>query len=254
MILDKQAEIIGTGIAGSKSLCKIRVYRDIFSNGKMSLFHHYINQALEGKSRINPEQRFFVVDGQRVNLAGTHFRHNYIKLWAANDYKEFYYQTPETIQEWCWKNTRTNLSTGLRALMDEIEKSDMFDEIGPVVPLRFFVNHFPPDFCMDLHIDASRQEMPVDLENDDLWSVTYYLKVPKEGGELWFQDTDFEYKPEINTLAVFNGNKAYHGVKGVPAGDSDRISITIRYAEIKDLMLPGHPDKFLYKPNIEALK
>ena len=105
---------------------------------------------------------------------------------------------------------------------------------------------------MQLHIDGGRYDLNLDLEINDLWSATYYLQVPREGGELWFPDA-FEYRPEVNSLALFNGNRILHGVKASPIDDLDRISITVRYAAVKDLILPGSIDKFLYKPNLETL-
>lgn len=253
MHLHLYRELEGVDIFG-ESTCKIWVYKDILEQKRMSLFDHYIRQSLDGDTRINVEGRKFELYGQQVNLAGTAFRHNYIKIWSLLDYKEYYYQTADTVYDW-YQSKLADLAPGLRQLVDVVKDNvEVFKDKGPVIPLRFFVNVFPAGQAMDLHIDGTKESLNIDLEEGDLWSATYYLQVPKVGGELWFPNTDFSFRPEVNSLAIFNGNKFYHGVKGVPHDDLDRISITIRYAAVNEMFWPGHPDKFLYKPNLDVLK
>lgn len=248
MLLDFFTEFV----AEEQKVCKVWVYKDIFTQEKMSLFQHYINQAIQNQTRINVEGRNFNLGGQHVTLAGTHHRHDYIKIWSINNFKEYYYQTNDSIYDWCKDNIRRNLSPGLRNLVEVIEQANAFKDIGTVIPVRFFVNYFKAGVPMELHTDGGRYELNLDLEKNDLWSATYYLQVPKVGGELWFPGL-FEHKPEVNSLALFNGNHALHGVKASPEDDVDRVSITVRYARVADLILPGDLDKFLYKPKLEFL-
>lgn len=251
MHLDRYAELT---LQTSPGVCKVWVYDDVLTANQAAAFKHILLQALDGDTRLNNENRTFNINGETVNLVGTHARHNYIKIWSIVDYKQYYYQTNDTVYDWCHEILNRDLHPALKYLVTAIEqKSDVFTG-KKVIPLRFFVNVFPSGQAMEPHVDGNRYEIPLDMEYGDLWSATYYLQVPtKGGGQLWFTDTDFEYMPKVNSLAIFNGNKFEHGVKGGPEGSEDRISITVRYAFVDDLMLPGHPDKWLYKPDLSKL-
>lgn len=254
MHLDRYAELQLYGFREELETCKIWVYDDVLTDSQASSFKHILLQALQGDTRINYEGRTFTIGNESVSLIGTQARHNYIKIWSIVDYKDYYYQTKDTVYDWCHGVLNKDLHPALRYLVDAIEhQADVFKG-KQVIPLRFFVNVFPEGQAMELHVDGNRYEIPIDMEYGDLWSATYYLQVPSQGGgQLWFPKTDFEYMPKVNSMAIFNGNKFTHGVKSGPPSSDNRISITVRYAVVDDLMLPGHPDKWLYKPDLSKL-
>jgi hypothetical protein len=247
MNLASYTELDGIDIYG-QDLCRIWMYDNVLPTKSIPLFAHFLKQATDRQTRLNSEGRSMVVDGKKINLGGWHKRHDYIKLWDILDYREYYHQTADTVKAWSETKLQT-LPAALKQLIDLIEQH----EKEPFVVLRFFVNLFPADTAMEIHSDGEKFRLNMDLEEKDLWSATYYLQLPEQGGELWFPGTDFCHKPSLNSFAIFNGNKFMHGVKGSPLGDRDRISITIRYAKIADMFWPGHPDKFLYKPNLDTL-
>ncbi len=255
MHLDRYTELNTPNLLAEPDTCKIWIYDDVLTENQASSFKHILLQSLRGDTRINYEHRTFNIGDQSVALTGSAIRHNYIKLWSIVDYQQYYYQTNETVYDWCHSVLTRDLHPALKFLVQAIEQgSDVFTG-KRVIPLRFFVNVFPSGQAMEVHVDGNRYEIPLDLEYGNLWSATYYLQVPTEGGgQLWFPNTDFEYMPKVNSMAIFNGNKFNHGVKGGPDGSTDRISITVRYAFVDELRLPGHPDKWLYKPDLSKLK
>ena len=254
MLLDSYTELSGIDVFDGDSTCKIWVYKDIFPLEKISLFNHYIKQAIDRQTRMNHEGISFSHAGEKVKLLGKQLRHNYIKIWDLLSYPEYYYQTADSVKVWAKEQITKDLPHALRSLVDIIAANAEPLQSDDCIPLRFFVNVFPGGEPMAMHIDGTPHQLNIDIENKDMWSATYYLQVPEQGGELWFPKTEFSINPEVNTLAIFNGNKFMHGVKASPADSRDRISITVRYAKINDMFWPGHPDKFLYKPDLEALQ
>jgi hypothetical protein len=254
MILDTYSELSGIDILDEASICKIWVYKDVLPSSKLSLFNHFIKQATERRTRLNTEGISFSHNGEKIKLLGKASRHNYIKIWDLLTYPEYYYQTADTIKGWVKEQLTKDYPPALRMLADVIAEHAEPLRSEDVIPLRFFINVFPGGEPMAIHSDGIMHQINMDMEEKDMWSATYYLQVPKHGGELWFPKTDFMYRPEVNSLAIFNGNKFKHGVRASAHDDCDRISITVRYTKINDMFWPGHPDKFLYKPNLETLQ
>lgn len=239
-------------VYGDADTLNIQVYEDVLPASAIRSFSHYINQVTLQQTRINVEGRNFNINGSNVKLSGTAQRHNYIKIWDISDYAEYYSQTKDSIMEF-YHSKLQDITPGLRQLISAIDRTDIFDN-GEYVALRLVVNSFPNGQCMEVHLDGDKYKINVDLETADLWSATFYLEVPEEGGELWFPSLGIKHKPVLNSMVIFNGNKFYHGVTEVPnTYQGHRVSITVRYAKVDDLMLPGSVDKFLYKPNLESM-
>jgi hypothetical protein len=56
------------------------------------------------------------------------------------------------------------------------------------------------------------------------------------------------YRPVPNSAFVFNGGVALHGVsKNLDKDRNTRKAITFRLINVDSLLLPGDPDKFLFK-------
>jgi len=239
-------------VYGDADTLYIQAYEDVLPESAVRSFSHYINQVILQRTRNNSEGRNFNFNGSNVKLSGTAQRHNYTKIWDISDYAEYYSQTADTIAEF-YQSKLQDISPGLRQLISAIDTADILAD-GDYIALRMFVNSFPNGQCMEVHLDGEKYKINLDLETANLWSATFYLEVSEEGGELWFPGLGITHKPKLNSMVIFNGNKFYHGVTEVPGTyDGKRVSITVRYAKVDDLILPGSVDKFLYKPNLETL-
>jgi Rps23 Pro-64 3,4-dihydroxylase Tpa1-like proline 4-hydroxylase len=252
MIRTENISVNAENVYGDADTLNIQVYEDVLSASAIGSFSHYINQATLQQTRHNVEGRNFNINGSNVKLSGTAQRHNYIKIWDIGEYAEYYSQTKDSIIEF-YQRKLQDITPGLRQFVSAIGRADIFAD-DEYVALRLFVNCFPNGQCMEVHLDGDKYKINVDLETNNLWSSTFYLEVPEEGGELWFPNLGIKHKPKLNSMVIFNGNKFYHGVTEVPnTYQGQRISITVRYAKVKDLMLPGSVDKFVFKPKLETL-
>jgi len=252
MIRTENISVNAENVYGDADTLNIQVYEDVLPSSAIRSFSHYINQVALQQNRNNTEGRNFNVNGGNVKLSGTAQRHNYTKIWDISEYAEYYSQTKDTVVEF-YQRKLQDITPGLRQFVSAIGRADIFDD-GEYVALRIFVNSFPNGQCMEVHLDGDKYKINVDVETDNLWSATFYLEVSEEGGELWFPKLGIKHKPKLNSMVIFNGNKFYHGVTEVPnTYDGKRVSITVRYAKVDDLILPGSVDKFLYKPNLETL-
>lgn len=252
MTRTEDISVSAENVFGEDDTLNIQIYENVLPSSAIKSFSHFIDQVISQKSRNNSEGRNFNFNGSNVKLSGTAQRHNYTKIWDISDYAEYYSQTADTITEF-YQSKLQDISPGLRQLISAIDNADLFANDN-YIALRIFVNSFPNGQCMEVHIDGDKYKINLDLETANLWSATFYLEVSEEGGELWFPELGITHKPTLNSLAIFNGNKFYHGVTEVPGTyDGKRVSITVRYAKVSDLVFPGSVDKFLYKPNLESL-
>jgi len=72
--------------------------------------------------------------------------------------------------------------------------------------------------------NADELEMFIHIDNQEhmakpiWWGVVYYPNEDFEGGEIYYPEYDYTYKPEANSLA-FHSGMTRHGVKKVTSGD-----------------------------------
>ena len=63
-----------------------------------------------------------------------------------------------------------------------------------------------------------------------LWSGVYYLKSPKNSGDLYFPQLKQSFEPKDNMLVLFSGNTR-HGVKE-NLSDEERVAVSFNVKEI----------------------
>jgi hypothetical protein len=164
--------------------------------------------------------------------------------------KEWHYQTPESIKQWSEKKFE-NISPYFLKVIKTFENSEpMVNEKNKWLCFRLHFNVLEYQEFFTMHTDTlSAIYNTPSLNEARSWSITFYLHdhIEGYGGEL-YSISGFVYKPQKNSAICINGNKAIHGVnQNMNPEKKVRLAFTMRFAHIDDLLLPGHPDKFLYQ-------
>jgi hypothetical protein len=190
--------------------------------------------TFKGKTYYTANQRQF----------GTHYDRKIIDL---TDYKEYYYQTPETIAEWAKHTIGTNVHPRIFKIIEKIKMLEPFNrDPEKYIILRGLTNVIVHEQVLSIHTDQDPGIYKVPLYEADEYSITIYLNTVSHGGEFWIDgDPGFVYKPIPNTAFAFRGGSVYHGVnKNLDENKNTRKAVTFRLAHIDSLYLPGTPDKF----------
>lgn len=192
----------------------------------------------KGKALATANQRTF----------NTHYDR---KIFDLHESPEWYYQTPETIHDWSKNKLATTIHPRLIQILEKIKTLPPFNESPPEkwIPTRGLINVVIYEQLLTTHFDSDTSIYNAPLNDVNQYSITIYLNEVSYGGEFWV-DTDppFVYKPVPNSAFIFNGGCALHGVNAnMDAEQRTRKAVTFRIAHVDSLLLPGSPDKFLYK-------
>ena len=192
---------------------------------------------------MNEETRELIGStGEPMRLIAFSTERNYSKLWHLPGHKEYWFQTNETIFSWVEQELK-KIHPALRMMLSRFRNFAPFDDGDEWIPYRGIFNHLKPGVALEPHIDGSGG-FEVDDNKHSIYSSTIYFTIPEEGGMFW-DELGFIIKPKINMLLINKSNRIRHGVT---AGNETRLGFTVRWAKAKELILPGHPDKLLWKP------
>jgi len=180
------------------------------------------------------------------------------KLIDLPEKVEWHYQTPKTIYNWAFENFTQGVNPIISKLLKILINCRPFsDEPNKWIPHRILLNILDYGHPMHAHVDSEPATYNCPMEKVRQYSVTLYLNELSEGGEFWIDSNlnagypGFFYKPKPNTAFAFNGGYTWHGVnENRDKNKQTRRAFTFRFAHVDSLFLPGHPDKFLYKPNM----
>lgn len=176
----------------------------------------------------------------------------YVKIFDITQDKEYYYQTADTVFQWGQQQLAEKTHPAMNTVIQLLLKSEpMAAEYGKWICHRAHINNMYWDQILAIHVDTDPALYNVDLPDSKQFSCTVYLDELTKGGQLW-ADTEpdgFVYTPRANTAIMFNGATFTHGVN-CNQDEFKRIrkAYTMRFAHVDTLLLPGHPDRFLYKP------
>lgn len=173
------------------------------------------------------------------------------KIFDLPEKQEWYYQTKDTISDWSRETLGRSIHPRIFQILEKVKTFPPFNsEPNKWIPIRGIINVLSYQKILEYHIDAEATIYNAPLDEVDQYSITIYLNSVSDGGEFWIDgDPGFVYRPVPNSAFVFNGGTALHGVSmNLDKDRNTRKAITFRLVNIDSLLLPGHPDKFLLKP------
>jgi hypothetical protein len=239
-----------TELEGMYLPSKIWVYNDFLDEETRIYINDYIKHRTNGKWKQNiNERRSFVFQGQNIKLCGLATYRAYQILWSLSQNPEYFHQTNDTIADWSEEYLNKNLDPVCRLMIQSARNAAPFNGDKNWIPFRGIINILPAGENLEAHLDADDQV--IDTEVSQVHSFTYYAN-GANGGDFWAHDKydeEFRYSPNANDALIIQGTGTYHGVSKVK--ENTRLCMTIRFIHADDLILHGHPDKFLWKPNFE---
>ena len=239
-----------TELEGMYLPSKIWVYNDFLDDTTRICINDYIKHRTSGKWKQNiNERRSFVFQGQNIKLCGLSAYRAYQILWSLSQTPEYFHQTNDTIADWSEEYLNKNLDPVCRLMIQSARNAAPFNGDKNWIPFRGIINILPAGENLEAHLDADDQV--IDTEVSQVHSFTYYAN-GANGGDFWAHDKydeEFRYSPNANDALIIQGTGTYHGVSKVK--ENTRLCMTIRFIHADDLILHGHPDKFLWKPNFE---
>jgi hypothetical protein len=195
----------------------------------------------KGRAHATANQRTF----------NTHYDRVIFDLTAS---PEWQYQTPETICDWSNRQLATTVHPRIIQLFEKIKTFPPFNQYpsNEWIPTRGLINVLIYDQLLTYHYDTDTAIYNAPMDDVNQYSITIYLNEVSYGGEFWVDsDPPFLYQPVANSAFVFNGGCALHGVNtNKDEQQRTRKAVTFRIAHVDSLLLPGSPDKFLYKTPI----
>jgi hypothetical protein len=232
---------------GTYQPSKIWVYTDFLSETYKSFITNYIENRSQNRFKQNlDEKRSFSLNGVDVKLCGTAEYRAYQILWSLYHDKEYCYQTKDSIVNWSNSYLEKNLDPACKLLIQEARRVEPFNNDPNWIPVRGIINILREGDNLEAHLDADDQI--IDMDISQVHSLTYYSN-GGQGGDFWAtdkNDDEFRYSPNPNDALIIQGSGIYHGVTRVK--ENTRLCMTIRFIHADDLILHGHPDKFLWKP------
>jgi len=163
---------------------------------------------------------------------------------------DYYYQTVDTISAWAKVKIQNSVSPLFTKCVQQFNSVEPFN-INDWICFRLHLNVLEYENFLSIHYDTNSLLYNTHSSHTArTYSVTYYLDdhIENCGGEL-FSINGFSYKPKKNCAIAINGNNVMHGVTANNHPDKKtRLAFTMRFVNINDLFLPGHPSKCLYKP------
>jgi hypothetical protein len=242
--------VLQTELEGMYLPSKIWVYNDFLDDATRVCINDYIKHRTDGKWKQNvTEKRSFVFQGQNIKLCGLSAYRAYQILWSLSQTPEYFHQTNDTIADWAEQYLNKNLDPVCRLMIQSARNAAPFNGDKNWIPFRGIINILPEGQNLEAHLDADDQI--IDTEKSQVHSFTYYAN-GANGGDFWAHDKhdeEFRYSPNANDALIIQGTGTYHGVSKVK--ENTRLCMTIRFIHSDDLILHGHPDKFLWKPNFE---
>jgi hypothetical protein len=242
--------VLQTELEGMYLPSKIWVYNDFLDEDTRICIDNYIKHRTSGKWKQNTnEQRSFVFQGQNIKLCGLAAYRAYQILWSLSQIPEYFYQSNDTIADWSEQYLNKNVDPVCRLMIQSARNAAPFNGDKNWIPFRGIINILPAGENLEAHLDADDQV--IDTEMSQVHSLTYYSN-GANGGDFWAHDKydeEFRYSPNANDALIIQGTGTYHGVSKVK--ENTRLCMTIRFIHADDLILHGHPDKFLWKPNLE---
>lgn len=253
--------VLQTELEGMYLPSKIWVYSDYLDEATRASINNYIEHRTQGKAKQNlDEQRSFVLHGENIKLCGLSSYRAYQILWSLSQIPEYFYQTNDSIADWSQKYLDKSLDPVCRLMIKAARKAEPFNDDPKWIPFRGIINILPEGENLEAHLDADDQVIDTNLNTDDevidtdltqVHSFTYYAN-GGNGGDFWAHDKydeEFRYSPNANDALIIQGTGTYHGVSKVK--QNTRLCMTIRFIHADTLILRGHPDKFLWKPNFQ---
>lgn len=225
-----------------KDPTEVWTYQNFLNPNVHQLINFYVNN-LKNDVFDNYEGRTITNDGISYRLKDTAEHRRYHKLWNLTYSPNYWDQTNDTIYEWAKTQYRQIMHPAMKLLVDKVLTVPPFNnDQENWIAIRGIFNLLKPGIPLDPHQDG--MSFIMDTEKYPMYSATYYIDVPGEGGEFW-DERGFLYKPSNNDLLINIGSKYIHGVR---ASTEFRIGVSIRFVRSTDLLLPGSVDKLLYKP------
>lgn len=228
---------------------KIWAYNKMLDESSRAFINNYIESRTQNRFKQSlDEKRTFVLNGTEVKLCGTAEYRAYQILWSLSQEPEYFHQTNESISDWSSNYLEKNIDPPCRLLIQAARKVAPFNEDPKWIPFRGIINILREGDNLEAHLDADDQI--IDMDRSQVHSFTYYAN-GGNGGDFWADDKfgeEFRYSPNPNDALIIQGTGIYHGVTTVK--QNTRLCMTIRFIHADDLILHGHPDKFLWKPNL----
>lgn len=172
------------------------------------------------------------------------------KIFDLPEHSEWYYQTKDTIYDWARERLGRTIHPRIIQIVEKLKTLPPFNTNPEQwIPIRSLINVLSYQKMLEFHLDTDSTIYNTTINDVDQYSVTIYLNSVSDGGEFWIDgEPGFVYKPKPNSAFVFNGGAAIHGVSmNLDKDKNIRKALTIRMVNINSLLLPGHPDKFLFK-------
>ena len=185
--------------------------------------------------------------GDQRKLMGYYRNRPFRKIWHLGHYPGYWKQSKHTIYDFAFKTAIPEMVHPLIfKYFQKIKEVSVLQDDW--IPTRTIINLLNNGRTLDGHCDSNLNE--TDLINyAPTVSATLYINLPTRGGNLWFAD-GFIWTPKVNSLAIFEGSRVFHGVSAVDDDDPNftRYALTTRFVRARDLLFPADAPMF-YPPD-----
>lgn len=226
------------------------IYEDVFDKKFFNILKNNIHNTLElsNKNTFFTHNTIFKVDdSERKIISHNQNAREQNVIFDLTFDPEWYYQNPDTIKAWSAKKIQETVSPIFQKCVQKIESlPPACENINDFIFYRCHINYLATNKYLTLHFDGNPILFNLDVKKARIYSFTFYLydHIEGMGGEIW-SINGFSYKPRENSAILINGNQTMHGVT-MNTNNEPRLAFTMRFAHKDDLLLLGHPDKYLY--------
>lgn len=147
-----------------------------------------------------------------------------------------YYKTRFGGTAFPYNDTVTQLMRTYGHKANELHKT-LNGFVNPIYVFKYFGNHNPVGWSAELHVDS------VDPEPWIEFSTVVYLNDDFTGGEIYFPNQNFSYKPKKLSAVFFPsaGSEYIHGVTEILSGN--RYTIPIMHTSLPEYVDPDLIDE-----------
>ena len=232
------------------------IFENVLDLKLYNLLQAHINNlvSLQTKDTFLTHGTVFNVNDKKIKIKDNSVDREQNVIFDITFDIDYYYQTKHSIKSWSENKIKELVSPIFLKTFNKLQTLPPLNLSSDWILYRGHINYLPTDRLFTLHIDGNPSLLNTyNSKLARIISLTFYLHdhIEGMGGEFW-SINGFVYKPKQNSaLLLNNGNCVLHGVTE-NKNARPRLAFTLRFMHRDDMMLTGHPDKFLY--NLDNLK